>query len=111
MKLEINFKQTRATSAGDINSPILVVNIGILKWSGGAMVLGKLSVPGRPTDLDQRRTRAYCACSKCELCGHFICLSSTDDIDRNTISKSPNQKQTANGIDINFAFSRFMTKF
>ena len=75
------------------------------------MVLGKLSVPGRPTDLDHRRTEAYCACSKCELCGHFIYLSSTDDKDRNTISKRPNPKQTANGIDINFAFSRFMTNF
>ena len=30
---------------------------------GGAMVLGKLSVPRRPTNLDNSRTRAYCACS------------------------------------------------
>ena len=29
-------------------------------WSGGAMVLGKLSVPGRPTTLNNSRTRAYC---------------------------------------------------
>ena len=29
------------------------------------MVLGKLSVPGRPTDLDNSRARAYHACSKC----------------------------------------------
>ena len=27
------------------------------------MVLGKLSVPGRPTNLDNSRARAYCACS------------------------------------------------
>ena len=27
-------------------------------WSGGAMVLGKLPVPGRPTSLDKSRTRA-----------------------------------------------------
>ena len=27
-------------------------------WSGGAMVLGKLSVQGRPTNLDERRARA-----------------------------------------------------
>ena len=27
------------------------------------MVLGKLPVPGRPTNLDHCRTRAYCACS------------------------------------------------
>ena len=29
------------------------------------MVLGKLPVPGRPTNLDYSRTRAYCACSRC----------------------------------------------
>ena len=29
------------------------------------MVLGKLPVPGRPTDLDHSRARAYCACSRC----------------------------------------------
>ena len=33
-------------------------------WSGGAKVLGKLSVPGRPTSLDDSRARAYCACSR-----------------------------------------------
>ena len=27
------------------------------------MVLGKLPVPGRPTNLDDSRARAYCACS------------------------------------------------
>ena len=27
------------------------------------MVLGKLSVPGRPTYLDSSRARVYCACS------------------------------------------------
>ena len=32
--------------------------------SGGAKVLGKLTVPGRPTSLDDRRARPYCACSK-----------------------------------------------
>ena len=42
-------------------------------WSCGAMVLGKLSVPRRPTNLDNSRARAYCACSSCgwELFGHF----------------------------------------
>ena len=34
-------------------------------WSGGAMVLGKLSVPGRPTYLDYSRARANSACSRC----------------------------------------------
>ena len=29
------------------------------------MVLGKLPVPGRPTNLDYSRARAYCACSGC----------------------------------------------
>ena len=30
-------------------------------WSGGAMVLGKLQVPGRPSYLDKGRARAYYA--------------------------------------------------
>ena len=34
-------------------------------WSGGAMVLGQLPVPGRPTNLDCSTARAYCACSGC----------------------------------------------
>ena len=29
------------------------------------MTLGKLPVPGRPTNLDYSRTRAYCSCSRC----------------------------------------------
>ena len=29
------------------------------------MVLGKLPVPGRPTNLDYSSARAYCACSGC----------------------------------------------
>ena len=28
-------------------------------------MLGKLSVPGHPTNLDDSRARAYCACSRC----------------------------------------------
>ena len=46
----------------------------ILGWSGGAMVLGKLPVPGRPTNLDYSRTRAYYACSRCGwgLFGHLF---------------------------------------
>ena len=37
-------------------------------------MLGKLSVPGRPTYLDYSRARAYCACSRCGwgLFGHFF---------------------------------------
>ena len=34
-------------------------------WSGGATVLGKLPVSGRPTYLDYRRARAYFAYSRC----------------------------------------------
>ena len=41
-------------------------------WFGGAMVLGKLSVPGRPPNLDKSRARAYCACSRRGLFGHFF---------------------------------------
>ena len=43
-------------------------------WSGGSKVLGKLPVPGRPTDSDYSRARAYCACSRCGWgwFGHFF---------------------------------------
>ena len=43
-------------------------------WSGGAKVLSKLSVPGRPTSLDDSRARTFCACSSCVrgLFGHFF---------------------------------------
>ena len=43
-------------------------------WSGGAKVLGKLPVLGRPTNLDYSRARAYCACSRCGwgLFGHIF---------------------------------------
>ena len=43
------------------------------RWSGGAMVLGKLPVPGLPTTSVDSRARAYCACSGCGwgLFGHF----------------------------------------
>ena len=37
------------------------------------MDLGKLSVPGPPTSLDDSRAGAYCACSRCGwgMCGRF----------------------------------------
>ena len=43
-------------------------------WSGGAKVLGKRPVLGRPTNLDYSRARVYCACSRCGwgLFGHFF---------------------------------------
>ena len=34
-------------------------------WSGGAIVLDKLPVPGHPSDVDNSRVRAYCACERC----------------------------------------------
>ena len=39
-----------------------------------AKVLGKLSVPGRPTNLGNCKARAYSACNRCgwELFGHFF---------------------------------------
>ena len=36
------------------------------------MVLGKLSVLARPANLDLSMARAYCACSRCVLLGHFF---------------------------------------
>ena len=47
---------------------INIVNVRCSKhmgWSGGAMVLDKLTVPGRPATLDRSRAKAYCACSRC----------------------------------------------
>ena len=56
-----------------------VVSCSIWGWSGGAKVLGKLPVPGRPTTLDNSRARAYCACNRCGwgLFGHFFLSSIT----------------------------------
>ena len=53
------------------------------EWSGGAKMLGKLSVLGHPTNLVNSRARAYCACSTCgwggldiiSLVYHFSLLS------------------------------------
>ena len=39
--------------------------VSLLGWSGGEMVLGKLSVQGPHTNLDHRRVKAYCPCSVC----------------------------------------------
>ena len=50
----------------------IVFQSGVVGWGDGA---GKLPVPGRLTNLDDR-TRAYCACSGCGwgLFGHVFCL-------------------------------------
>ena len=53
-----------ATLAFSSYLKLLFQNIS-LGWSGGAMVLGKLPVPGRPTILNDSRARTYCACSRC----------------------------------------------
>ena len=64
------------------------------------MVLGKLPVPGRPTNLNKTRARAHCACNGCGwgVLWTFLLLSIISlfflplsgrrpDIDRNTVSK------------------------
>ena len=53
---------------------VLLSQIFILCWSGGAKVLGKRPVPGHPTNLDYSRARAYCTCGRCGwgLFGHFF---------------------------------------
>ena len=50
---------------------------GTSGWPGGAMVLGKFPVSGRPTYLDYSRASAFCACSRCRwvLFGHFFLSS------------------------------------
>ena len=56
----------------DMNSCRMFHNIR--GWSGGAIVLDKLPVPGRLTNLNDSRARAYCAFSGCGwgLFGHFF---------------------------------------
>ena len=48
---------------------LLFLGVPILKHirylAGGVMVLDKLPMPGRPTNLDHSRAKAYCPCSGC----------------------------------------------
>ena len=44
----------------------LPVYLYIWGWSGDVIMLGKLPVLGRPTNLDNGRAGAYCTCSRCE---------------------------------------------
>ena len=44
-------------------------------WSGGAMVLGKLPVPGRFINFEKGKAMAYCAYSRCESIFSLFCLS------------------------------------
>ena len=55
------------------------------------MVLGKLPVPGHPTNLDFSRTRDYCACSWCGwgFVWNFFLSSIT------SLSFSPSLRETA----------------
>ena len=56
------------------SEPHIPTLLSFVGWSGGAMVLGKLPAPGRPTFLGYSRARAYCACSRCGW-GLFVCFS------------------------------------
>ena len=47
-------------------SPLIKIRSPFWGSSGGAKVLGKLSVPRHPTNLDNSRAMAYCARSRCE---------------------------------------------
>ena len=55
-------------------SGISVIPVISVNRRTGAKVLNKLPVPGRLTNLDYSRARAYCACSRCGwgLFGHFF---------------------------------------
>ena len=57
---------------GSLFISILLHNSELWRGSGGAMVLGKLPVPGRSTNLGYSRARAYCACSRCGLGGAMV---------------------------------------
>ena len=57
----VHGKHRRSCRDGQLTTPHFF--LGRRGWSGGAMVLGKLPVPGRPTSLDKSRARAYCSCS------------------------------------------------
>ena len=64
----MSFSQKRAVKLGPYklsNSPTFSnFSYFLGGWSGGAKVLGKLPVPGRPTILDYSRARAYCTRSR-----------------------------------------------
>ena len=57
----MSLKNYRSMAYTVCHAPIPVTS----GWSGAEMVLDKLPVPGRPTNLDYRRARGYCACSRC----------------------------------------------
>ena len=100
---------------------ILVCTICKWGWSGEAILLGKLSVPGRPTSLDDGRARAYCARSRCgwgfvwtfflsSICSlFFLPLWETARYRLKYCLKGPlNPKQPTNQL---FANSHYVTRF
>ena len=64
----------RKADARELELALQCIKLPTVRWLGGVKVLGKLSVPGRPTNLENSWARAYCACSRCGLglCGHFF---------------------------------------
>ena len=73
------------------------------------MVLEKFTVPGRPTNLDNSKARAYCTCSRCRrgVVWTFFLSSITSlfifplsgrrpDIDWNSVSQGVKPKKTNN---------------
>ena len=75
-EFEIRYALSKLKKNGLINCFVSLRLIVFEKWgwSGGAMVLGKLPVLGRPASLDKSRARVYCPCSRCGwgLFGHFF---------------------------------------
>ena len=77
-ELEIKVTTESRTSASYLDFYFYIDNGKIVirlyvGWSGGAKALGKLPVLGRPTNVDDCGTRAYCAYGRCGwgLFGHF----------------------------------------
>ena len=70
-------KRTRMYMTASCHNSSVFLKRGMV---GDVMVLGKLSMPGRPANLDKSRLKAYCACSNCGwrlfVFGHFFFLSS-----------------------------------
>ena len=106
-KAQIKFQKNRLKTAGGAEGTMYLLEIrnhaprtthyaSRKGCSGGVKVLGKRSVPGRPTKLDDSRARTYCACSKCGFFGHFSLVylfffsfslcGRRPDKDRNTVS-------------------------
>ena len=66
-----NWDSIKKSQKAYMNSPSFNRHWWVVGWFDGA---GIRPVLERPTNLDYRRARAYCACSRCEwgLFGHFF---------------------------------------